>query len=75
MDGITGNVDLDVGYVEYPDIIKTKGLKGFPKPVVVEEKAPVFEQAPPTPNVIKLRKRKIVTGIRKEPVTIFMNIM
>ena len=28
---------------------KTKGLNGFPKPVVVEEKAPVFEQAPPTP--------------------------
>ena len=26
-------------------------------------------------NVIKLRKRKIVTGIRKDPVTIFMNIM
>lgn len=47
MDGITGNVDLDVGYVEYPDIIKKKGLNGFPKPVVVEEKAPVFEQAPP----------------------------
>ena len=44
---ITGNVDLDVGYVEYADIIKTKGLNGFPKPVVVEEKAPVFEQAPP----------------------------
>ncbi len=26
-------------------------------------------------NVIKLRKNKIVTGIRNEPVTIFMNIM
>lgn len=26
-------------------------------------------------NVIKLRKSKIVTGIRKDPVTIFMNIM
>jgi len=25
-------------------------------------------------NVIKLRKNKIVTGIRNEPVTIFMNI-
>lgn len=48
VNGITGNVDLDVGYVEYPDIVKTKGLNGFPKPVA-EEKAPVFEQAPPTP--------------------------
>ena len=47
VNGITGNVDLDVGYVEYPDIIKKKGVNGFPKPVVVEEKAPVFEQAPP----------------------------
>ena len=46
MDGITGNVDLDVGYVEYPETIKANGLNGFPKPVA-EEKAPVLEQVPP----------------------------
>ena len=26
VDGITGNVDLDVGYVEYPDIIKHEAV-------------------------------------------------
>ena len=33
--------------MEYPETIKANGLNGFPKPVVVEEKAPVLEQAPP----------------------------
>ena len=52
VDGITGNVDLNAGYVDYPTLIKENGLNGFTKPVVVEEKAPVFEQAPPVPDVL-----------------------
>ena len=47
VDGITGNVDLNAGYVDYPTLIKENGLNGFTKPVVVEEKAPVFEQVLP----------------------------
>lgn len=31
--GINGEVDLDISYVDYPTLIKTKGLNGFPKPV------------------------------------------
>ena len=31
MDGINGNVDLDVGYKDFPTIIKAKGLNGYGK--------------------------------------------
>ena len=39
VDGITGNVDLDIAYKDYPDIIKAAGLNGWgkteptPKPI------------------------------------------
>lgn len=33
--GIKGSVDLDYCYVDYISAIKSKGLNGFPKPVVV----------------------------------------
>lgn len=29
--GISGNVDMDLSYVDYPTIIKKKGLNGYPK--------------------------------------------
>ena len=31
VDGITGNVDLDIGYKDFPTIIKGKGLNGYGK--------------------------------------------
>lgn len=31
-DGISGQVDLDYSYVDYPTLIKNKGLNGFKKP-------------------------------------------
>ena len=31
IDGIDGNVDLDVSYKNYPEIMKPKGLNGFSK--------------------------------------------
>lgn len=31
LDGITGNVDLDEAYIDYPSIIKASGKNGFPK--------------------------------------------
>lgn len=37
--GISGNVDLDEGYVDYPAIIKSRGDNGFPKPT-----APAFKK-------------------------------
>lgn len=32
VNGITGNVDIDESYLDYPAIIKANGLNGFPKP-------------------------------------------
>lgn len=31
VDGINGNVDLDIGYKDFPTIIKAKGLNGYGK--------------------------------------------
>ncbi len=38
IDGIDGNVDLDVSYKNYPEIMKTKGLNGFSKSNNLENK-------------------------------------
>ena len=35
MDGINGNVDLDIGYKDFPSIIKAKGLNGWGKEEVL----------------------------------------
>lgn len=32
VDGISGNVDLDIGYKDYPSMIKAKGLNGYGQP-------------------------------------------
>lgn len=32
INGISGNVDLDIAYKNYPEIIKSKGLNGFSQP-------------------------------------------
>ena len=38
VDGITGAVDHDYCYVDYPSVIRAKGLNGFIKPPTVSEK-------------------------------------
>jgi GH25 family lysozyme M1 (1,4-beta-N-acetylmuramidase) len=35
IDGISGNVDLDECYQDYPEIIQGRGLNGFPKPETI----------------------------------------
>ncbi|MBR0142065.1 MAG: glycoside hydrolase family 25 protein [Ruminococcus sp.] len=37
--GINGNVDLNESYIDYPTVIKSAGLNGFPKPEKADEKA------------------------------------
>lgn len=37
IDGITGDVDIDHAYVDYPALIKAKGLNGFGSPVVTPD--------------------------------------
>ncbi|PWJ14017.1 glycoside hydrolase family 25 protein [Ruminococcus flavefaciens] len=39
--GITEKVDLDESYMDYPSIIKGKGLNGFSKPEPVQQSEPV----------------------------------
>ena len=31
VNGVSGNVDLDWSYVDYPSVMKRVGLNGFPK--------------------------------------------
>lgn len=35
VDGINGNVDLDIGYKDFPTVIKAKGLNGYGKEEVL----------------------------------------
>lgn len=44
--GIKGDVDIDEGYIDYPTIIKAKGLNGFPKATTPEPQ--------PTEHTVKL---------------------
>ena len=43
--GIGPAVDLDEAYMDYPEIIKSKGLNGFKKPEPVPEPQPEPEPA------------------------------
>lgn len=45
--GVTGDCDLDYSYVDYPSLIKAKGLNGFTKPTPVTPDEPVN---PPLPK-------------------------
>lgn len=50
VDGISGNVDLDYGYIDYPSIIKPGGFNGYanestPAPVVSSQRDSVVAQA------------------------------
>lgn len=47
--GITGDCDLDYGYVDYPSQIKAKGLNGFGKPADDADK-PVDPEPTPEPT-------------------------
>lgn len=50
VDGISGNVDLDYGYIDYPSIIKSGGFNGYakestPAPAVNSQRDSVVAQA------------------------------
>lgn len=47
INGVNGNVDMDISYVDYPTIIKAKGLNGYEKPKVeVPKTEPKAETKP-----------------------------
>ena len=64
VDGITGNVDMDIAYKDYPTIIKEAGLNGFKKaetPATSEkpvQTTPAPAPAKPTPAPAKPAAKK-----------------
>ncbi len=59
VDGINGNVDLDIGYKDFPTIIKGKGLNGFGKA------EPTSTPAPDKPDTTVTATIKIGTDTYK----------
>ena len=57
IDGISGNVDLDICYKDFPIIIKAKGLNGFGKEEVVPN--------PPTPNIVDSMTVEVNIDVKK----------
>ena len=51
MDGINGNVDLDIGYKDFPTIIKAKGLNGWGKEKVLPNPPAPDEDVPKSAEV------------------------
>lgn len=43
VDGISGNVNLDIGYQDFPAKIKAKGLNGYGEAVLPNPPAPAAE--------------------------------
>lgn len=55
VDGISGNVDLDYAYKDYPSIIKGAGLNGFKKDEVKPEPEEGFKQGDRGDGVLALK--------------------
>ena len=61
VNGISGNVDMDYCYIDYPTVIKTNGLNGYPKYTVTT----------PSNNVKPIETKTLdVTGYKKGDNTI-----
>lgn len=61
IDGISGDVDCNYGYKDFPTIIKNIGLNGFPKPEKVAE--PVLVESPVNEKKSIFIESMIVDGI------------
>lgn len=84
VDGISGNVDMDIAYLDYPAIIKSRGLNGFEKPVEKPDKVKpdaaeeMQDVVYPTANTIaqaKVSDSKLIVGNEKIPTIIINDIM
>ena len=76
VDGISGNVDHDWCYVDYPKLIKEKGKNGYPKPAPklmyqVTKDTPIvqFEGTEPAGKTVQVYGRKTVCGVQYGRVT------
>lgn len=71
VDGISGNVDHDWCYVDYPKIIKERGKNGFPKPATeliykVLKDTPIvsLNGIEPKDRTVQIGGRKTVCGVQ-----------
>lgn len=71
VDGVTGNVDLDIAYKDYPAIIKAAGLNGFPKSVTKPITKPITAPIPkpvakpaPAPVTLKAGDKVTLKGVK-----------
>ena len=76
VDGISGNVDHDWCYVDYPTLIKERGKNGYPKPAPklmyqVTKDTPIvqFEGTEPAGKTVQVYGRKTVCGVQYGRVT------
>ena len=76
VDGISGNVDHDWCYVDYPKLIKEKGKNGYPKPAPklmykVTKDTPIvqFEGTEPAGKTVQVLGRKTICGVQYGRVT------
>lgn len=76
VNGISGNVDHDFCYVDYPSQIKAKGKNGYPKPVAklmyqVTKDTPIveFEGTATAGKTYEVKGRKTVCGVQYGRVT------
>lgn len=69
VDGISGNVDHDWCYVDYPELIKERGKNGFPKPaekVTVTKDTPIvqLEGTAKKGSTYTIKEKKTVCGVQ-----------
>ena len=69
VNGISGPVDLDIAYKDYPTIIKAAGLNGFPKTATKPAAKPTVPAAPvekpaPKPVVLKAGDKVTLNGVK-----------
>lgn len=70
VDGINGAVDRDECYVDYPQIIREKGLNGFKKPDDSSGEQPSHESPLKTGEEIQLKKTPLyISATAREPST------
>lgn len=63
--GISGNVDTDICYVDYPKLIKAAGLNGFPKPEALKDlDTEGFKRGDKSLGVYYLKQRLKVLGYK-----------
>ena len=76
VDGISGNVDHDWCYVDFPKLIKEKGKNGYPKPapklmyqVIKDTPIVQFEGTEPAGKTVQVLGRKTICGVQYGRVT------